>query len=358
MTKLRTIDDVLQKLPSPQFHPLPAPIYIDTGWGRHGIGLAVESMKRHTTDEGWQIFDGLESAGYRLYGHALPNNETDLLRILYKEGKRQDACGVVVVQDKREWDVQPTCFREKAARFNDVGELAKRTDLFKLTILKDSHQRPAYHMESAQEIGCNAWIVYYHPRIVKHLAPYVRNEHLVRTYHSLDPDVVPPYRQIRHGCLLSGSVSNAYPLRLRLFRESHMLPGTKVLNHPGYHRNGCDTRNYLARLSRYKVAICTSSLYGYALRKIIEGVACGCVVVTDLPTDEVLPEIDNCIVRIPHEIPTRELGSLLQELYETYDAAKCQYYAGIAKSYYSFKEVGKRLAADIETLRKEYKHGA
>lgn len=345
---MRTIDSILGNLHSPRVDRLEAPEYCGTS--SKGIALAVESMRMHTTDEGWQVMAGLESAGYTLCGHQLTVNVTDVEAIL-----RQTMPGVCVVQDKREWDVQRGCFREPLARFERVDALRERPDIFKLTILKDSHQNPHYHRGSAEEIGCHAWITYYHPRVVRHLAPYIRPEHCVRTYHSLDSQLIPPYNpKERHGCLLSGAISGAYPLRTRLFKEHRLLPDTVVLPHPGYHRNGTATPDFLRMLSRFKVAICTSSIYGYALRKMMEATACGCVVVTDLPEEEELPEIDGNLVRIPPTKSTAEIGDILQMLYREYEPEVQAKYAEKARAFYDYRVAGKRLAASIEHLRSKY----
>lgn len=347
-TMVRNVDDVIRQLNRPEVSVLPSPIYY--GRSSVGVGMAVESMKRHMTDEGWQIFAGLEHAGYTLTGHNLPVSATNVRHILNELDP-----GVVVMQDKREWDTQPKDFRDKYARFSEVNVLAERPDVFKLTILKDSHQKPLYHRHSAQEIGCHAWIVYYHPRIVKHLAPYVRSEHLIRTYHSIDRNVLPKFNHKRpFNCLLSGAISGAYPLRQRLMRERSRLPGMAVQRHPGYHMRGCCTPRFMNTLSNFKVAICTSSVYGYALRKIIEATACGCVVVTDLPQDEVLPEIDDNLVRIDPNISTEDLRSLLLKLYAEYDTERQLAYALSAWMFYDYKAVGQRLAGDIEIMRDSY----
>lgn len=340
-----TIDSVLSRLPSKNPNPLPTPAYC--GSSSKGIALAVESMRRHTTDEGWQIMEGLQSAGYTLCGFNLLEPSCHVPTILQNTNP-----GIVVVQDKREWDVSHRDFREKRAKFKDVACLQSRKDLFKLTILKDSHQRNAYHQESAKEIDCHAWIIYYHPRIVARLAPYVRPQHLIRTYHSLDSELVPPIEtHKREGCLLSGALSAAYPLRLRLAKELSSLGNTRFISHPGYHRNGTATPQYLDQLSHYKVSICTSSMYGYALRKIMEATACGCVVVTDLPTDEVLPEIDGNLYRVSSTINSKSLRSILDKLCRNYDIDRQRKWAEKAKTCYDFRNVGCKLALDIEKLR-------
>lgn len=332
----------------PDIIPSPPPLY--TGNSSKGVALAVESMKRHMTDEGWQIMAGLEHAGYTLCGHNLGKSETYVPIIV----GRTDP-GIVVVQDKREWDVAPTNFRDKEARFTEVEYLRTRPDIFKLTIVKDAQHNPEYHQQSADEIGCHAWIVYYDPDTVCSLAPYVRRQHIVRTYHSLNPAVVPEFRHKRHhGCLLSGAVSNAYPLRKRLFKEYDKLPDTHKLRHPGYHMNGCQTAEFMQILSQYRAAICTASRYGYALRKIIEATACGCVVVTDLPEHEVMPEIDENLVRVSPEASTKDIAALLEKIYLTYDKERQIELAQRAIRFYDYRVIGRKLADDIEAMRRGY----
>lgn len=360
----QTIDDVLRRLPRPEVPPLEAPAYRGPAWEtRPRVGLAVASMARHMTDEGWQLFQVLRAGGYTLAGHGIDSGYL---------GWRDLTCarkivevfdpGVVVVQDKREWEGLtaggPGGF-DKRERFRNVDHLSQRSDLFRLTILKDAHQQPEYHRAAAAEMGTHAWVVYYAPRIVAHLAPYVRPEHLVRTYHTVDADLVPAYSPAnRWGCLLSGAVSGAYPLRRALVRDAALLPETDVLAHPGYHRNGPATPAFLRRLCRYRVAICTSSIYGYALRKVIEATACGCVVLTDLPADEVLPEIDGNLVRITPDFSPRRVAKILRTLCEEYDPERQADYARRALAFYDYRRMGARLADDIERLRRNYNTAA
>lgn len=364
----QTVAEVLARLPSPAVPRLPAPAYRPPPGAERmaRVGLAVASMQAHTSDEGWQLFEGLEmgAEGWTLAGHGLStygghkNSHTldwltDVPRIL---DWVQPA--VALVQDAREWQGLtaggPRGFNHLES-FTCVGALRERPDVFKLTVLKDAQARPDYHRAAADEIGCHAWVVYYHPAVVAHVAPYVRPGHLVRTYHSVDPAAVPAYTPHgRAGCLLSGAISGAYPLRTRLLREAARLPECSVLPHPGYRRDGCRTPEFLKALSRHKVAVCTASVYGYALRKLVEGVACGCVVVTDLPADEVLPEIDEVLVRIRPDTPTGVIADLLRGLYASYDPERQAHYAAKATAYYSFREAGRRLAADIEALRRGY----
>lgn len=360
-----TIDDVIAKLKSPAIAQLSAPIYInrDLNDVRHKvtysrIGCAVESMKQHTTSEGWEIFEGLQHAGYKLVGCGLPVNENNLYNII-----RDTVPGTLLLQDKREWDYKAGDFRDPKAQFHNVSELKKHNDIFKGTILKDSQQRPEYHRQSAEEIGAHFWVVYYHPRIVHYLAPYTRPQHLIRTYHSVNVNHIPALNwrpQTRAYALLSGAMGGAYPLRTRMrdnIRSMCDLPKGNTVNylpHPGYHRKGTATPSFLKTLAGYKVAICTSSMYSYTLRKIIEATACGCIVLTDLASDEVLPCIDGNLIRVHPNITPKEVGRIIKNAVEKWDSEKQKLYSDIAKEHYSHIAVGKRLAEDIESLRLRY----
>jgi hypothetical protein len=308
-------------------------------------------MKDHTTDEGWRIFEGLKYAGWHLSGYKL-DNLTHIPDILTTHNP-----GVVFVQDPREWDLRPRDFRDPNARFTDVYRLATQCDLFVVTLIKDAQQRPSYHCHWVQQMGAHAVVCYYHPRIVCHLAPYIRPQHIIRTWHSLEPAWVPLYRHDnRLGCVISGALSGAYPLRQRMFdaaRRAQLLR-TATLPHPGYHRHGCNTPEYMKQLSQYKVAMCTSSIYGYALRKIIEATACGCVVITDLPSDEIMPEIDGNLKRVSPDVGTGEMNAVINEHIKHYDRDKQYHYAQLAKQWYDWRAVGMRLAGDIENMRRGY----
>lgn len=346
-----TINGVVLSLPFVNMDKLPAPAY--TGNPKYTdvkAALAVEDMRRHMTNEGFELFHGLGLNGYELCGHNLTLNETNIPTIIDKLNP-----GVIILQDKREWDVKPGNFREPKARFTGVTELKSKTGIFKVTVLKDAHQHPRYHAESADEIGCHAWITYYNTQIVKRLAPYVRPEHILRTYHTVDTKQIPEYKaDDRDGCLLSGAVSGAYPLRQRLFKDARRLPRTDVLKHPGYHNKGSATPMFLRLLSGYKVAICTCSIYGYALRKIFEATACGCVVITNLPQDEYLPDIDNNLVRVPSDISIDDMAKIILTQIREYDPQRQRHYAELAKVRYDFRFETSLLAMQIEELRRSY----
>lgn len=307
------------------------------------VGLAVESMRRHTTDEGWQLFAGLESAGYRLCGYGL-DGLTDVQEILLRYNP-----DTVVVQDKREWEGKTAGSGfDVRERFSNVCTLREHSS-FKLTVLKDAHSLQDYHKQSAEEIGCDAWIVYYDPDTVCKLAPFVPRKRVIRTYHSLDRYCVPQFNKDRAGCVLSGAVSGAYPLRQKLVRSLSVLPETAFLKHPGYRRDGCRTPDYMCELSKYKVAICTASRYQFALRKIMEATAAGCMVITDL--QEQLPHIDSNLYRVPQDATPRMVASLIRKLLQTYDCSKQDELAYTCSLMYDYRVLCKQLANDIERMR-------
>ncbi len=105
MAELETIAKRITATPhSYTCEPLPAPSYQRRDGER--IMLAMKSFSRHMTDEGWQLQCGLRKAGYRQVGHGYDYSETRVPEIL---GALNPS--VVIVQDKREWDIEnAACF--------------------------------------------------------------------------------------------------------------------------------------------------------------------------------------------------------------------------------------------------------
>lgn len=349
------VSDVLARFPEPNRFPLPAPFFSprtgETDLPR--IALGVESMSRHMTNEGWEIMLGLRAGGYEIAGKDCDINLTDVRKILEDYNP-----GTVVVQDKREWmGLTADKSRDPSMRFTGIEELRNRLDIFKLTIVKDAQHDNSFHSESAEEIGCHGWIVYYNPRIVSRLAPYIRPQHIIRIYHTVDRLVVPPYTTNNRidRALLSGAMSpRAYPLRCKIRDNLPRLSKVDYLKHPGYHRRGACTPDFLKKLTQYKVSICTASIYGYALRKIIESTACGCRVITDLPEDEKLPEIDGNLIRIETNTSMERLEDTIFSAIATYNPEIQSYFAEVALRRYDYRTEGKRLSNAIQTFRTIY----
>lgn len=350
---MRTVSDIVCREERPGITALPRPEY-RIGHSANGhstkLFMGVSIFERHMTDEGYQLQLGMSASGYVLTGNGLTLAVDDTREVVELNPE------VVILQDKREWDIGSDICWDKNANFKNIELLRSRDDIFKVTVLKDSQHNPEYHMESAREIGCHAWIIYYHPEIVTHLAPYVRPEHVIRTYHMLNPNDVPGYSSDRLDmAILSGATnSDVYPMRTRLYRSMGM-PNVYVKCHPGYKPRGHRTPEYLRELSRFKVAICTSSKYGYALRKIIEAAACGCKVITDLPRDEVMPEIEDAIVRVEPTISAGEVSSLVDALCREYDSQTHAAISSNAIRFYSYTRQCAAISERIESMRHGWK---
>ena len=145
MSENRTIKEVIEQLPKPIINQLEPPPYVPSSHNQGKFAFAVSSMKDHMSDEGWQIMQGLYESGYKLCGYNLSNPETNVKKFLCNHKPR-----TLVVQDKREWDVLRKDFREREAQFTNIGHLGEDNSIFKVTILKDAHQRPEYHSSSAR----------------------------------------------------------------------------------------------------------------------------------------------------------------------------------------------------------------
>lgn len=233
-------------------------------------------------------------------------------------------------------------------RFEGINSL-KDHHCVKVGMLKDAHQRPEYHSLFADNIGQDATIIYYDEEVVRSYAPYLGK--VIRTYHTLDKNLVPLYLPRRNKAIISGAISDAYPLRRRIVNElANLARGVIHLSHPGYHHKGCRTPDYLCMLSNFRISICTSSIYQYALRKMIESTACGCIVVTNLSQKYTLPHIDGNLVRIAADIPTDELRDLINHLHATYNSEKQQHFALLAKEHYDYRVITQQLSRDIDLL--------
>ena len=345
-----TVAERIASLPVAPMHPLPRPDYLPRAERTNRVLLGLECFARHMTDEGHQLQEGLAHAGYQTWGPHFENGEADVNKILAATNP-----GIVIMQDKREWDATNGACLDHTAGFRNSELLQCDPSIFKLTICKDAHTDSVYHRRASMEIGCHAWIAYYHPDIVHHLAPYTRREHIVRTWHSLNPDHVAPFLPAsqRDGCIITGATSDLYPLRQRITQHAREL-GIFSQRHPGYHARGSHTRVFLNLLNTFKVSVCTASKLGYSLRKLIESTAAGCVVITDLPPDDPLPAIDGNLIRISPDASLDEIAEVVEKAVRGYDEARQREYAERAIQFYDYRVRGSSLAAEIENLRRGY----
>jgi hypothetical protein len=155
--------------------------------------LAVETFSRHMTDEGWQLQLGLEEAGYCLYGKGFPHDETSVPDILALTSP-----GTVIVQDKREWDpTRDGCF-DKTVAFRGCGCLRDEPHVFRVTVSKDATRACLSPRRSRRDRHARMDRLY-NPSVVCHMASWIRPEHCIRTYHSLNSEDVPVFASERRG---------------------------------------------------------------------------------------------------------------------------------------------------------------
>lgn len=311
------------------------------------IVLANRSYERHMTSEGLQLQNGLAYAGWKLTGPGY-DGMNDVRAILH-EFKPDH----VFVQDKRDWDPSSECpGATSATKFKYLGVLGSRAHgkwhgKVSLVVKDAGPDGMDFHHEFCEVCNPDAVVIYYHPLSVLKYSYYLQSYKLVRTYHSVDLSDIPEFRpgaQRRDACGSGAVLGEVYPLRSRVSARPSEF-GLDWLRHPGYqNEKGPATPFYLRFLNNYKVSLATSSSYGFALRKIIEGVACGCAVITDLPQYDVLPEIDRALIRIKPTISDLELKLLIRETVENWDEGGRRLWADRAKAYYDYRAMGTRLS--------------
>jgi hypothetical protein len=305
------------------------------------VVLGNVDYRQHMTTEGDQFQTGLQVAGWIVAGRGF-DDLVDVPTILGRYQPRR-----IVVHDPRDWDpTSPIAFRK------DVGfqrfRVLKDAAAFKAVVVKDAASSLAYQAKMYHGIRADAAITYYHDRSVQRHAPWLRNVPLIRTYHSIDADDLAtiPHQLDRRAVVVSGALSKAYPLRQRVVRDARVL-GVDVIPHPGYGNRGARTPAYCRQIAQYRVAIATASMYGFALRKIIEGVAVGCTVVTDLPAYDVLPEIDGALIRVPSTINPPELAGVITAAVFAWDPVRAAMWAARARAFYDYRAIGRRLSTAL-----------
>lgn len=310
-----------------------------------GIFLGIKSFDLHTSDEGSQLQNGMAFNGFSLCGKGLKYNTSNVEAIINFERVDEEKPEVVILQDEREWNPRNPCCIDKGEEFIGLDILK---GIRTLSIIKDaqwfnfSQNGLRSSAEFCEQYGIKEFICYYDTKIVSELSG-INQERLIRTYHSIDK--VPIFNPERlNRALISGANSSVYyPLRSRLINEHSKIRGLDYLEHPGYGANGSYTPRYLETLNKYKIAVCTASKYQYALRKIIEATACGCIVFTNL--QEELPEIDGNLVRINEDISIVEMYKMIKTV--KWEEGKQYEFAEKAKAFYDYRQTTKRLSKEI-----------
>jgi len=314
------------------------------------ILLGLKDYENHMTDEGHQLQCGLEAAGVEVWGSGFANDCTDAAAII--ERAKPD---VAIVIDRREWDPKMRGAFDKSAAYSNIDKLAANRSVCEITICKDAASILEYQRTWAKDLQADGYICYYHPDAVTRYATWVKPHQIIRTYHSVDATRVWKIHADRGTALVSGARNPAvYPLRETCIRYREHL-GLSYMRHPGYGNCGTCTPHYLDALRTWKVHVCCASQYGFALRKIMESVACGCTVITDLPSYDVLPEIDDALIRVRTNIAVHDLQRVIREAVQNWNLADAVKWSDKAKAFYDWRVTGQRLYDNIERFWIEWK---
>lgn len=310
--------------------------------------LANHTYASHMTDEGLQLQEGLREAGWKLSGPGY-DKLWDVRAILHRYNPEH-----VFVQDKRDFDPSSGCPDVTTeTKFRYLRALSQHGGRVSLVVKDAGLEGQEFHHLFCQECDPDAVVIYYHPLSVLKYCPWLSSYHLVRIYHSVNRNHVPGFVLGAHRRPLCGSgaiLDDIYPLRARVCHRATEY-GMDWLRHPGYRNTkGPATPLYLRFLSHFKVSFCSASTYGFSLRKIIESVACGCTVVTDLPSYDILPEIDRSMIRVKPSISFADLSLVFQEAVDTWDEDGRKKWAEKAMTYYDYRVSGRRLSDALKKV--------
>lgn len=310
--------------------------------------LALHEYKSHLTDEGNQIQLGLQHNGWTLCGAGFGDGCRDVAQLLDRHNPE-----AVFVNDARDWVASsPGAFNKNVA-FTNTQELASRKDIVRLSVCKDAGTAQRFQREFAEHIGADGMVIYYHPRSVLAVSPWLQSYPLIRTYHSVDADfcnTLAMSRQRKRGLVSGAQNPTVYPLRNFVTKHARALD-IDVLPHAGYGNRGCRTPEYLRTLAQYKVHVATASSYGFALRKLIESVAVGATPVTDLPSYDQLPGIDSALIRIPSGAGFFHVKEAIDFAENSWNFDQRMEYARIARELYDWRVIGKALDTKIAALK-------
>jgi hypothetical protein len=301
------------------------------------VVLANRDYETHMSTEGNELQLSLEYAGWWLSGRGYDGVQ-DCREIIERYQPQ-----MIFVQDCRDWlPTSEICYRKDGA-FTNLAAIGE-SGIPAFTVLKDAAGWHETQFWCASMIHATALALYYHPAVVDNVAPWSRHYPKIRMHHTIDISVLPPAldRPRRRG-LVSGARASCYPVREMAFDQAGYL-SIDVLPHPGYGNYRSFTPGYLETLVNYKVHVATASDYGFALRKIIESVACGCTPITNLPEIDILPAIDDALIRIPSTISKSRLRQIIDEAEYQWNVEERLEYARRARHYYDWRVMGQRLS--------------
>lgn len=308
----------------------------------------LESFRRHMDNGRWLFQQGLEAAGWVAVGHGLAGdrNTTDCV-----EAARRFRPQVMLLWPRYEWDNREWVGNEVKPehRFSNWDRLP--ADVLRVAVLHDARSTVRQQRAWLRDFQPHVVLGWYHATSVLPFWPAIKPEQYERTYHILDASAVPPVEDRAGRCAISGAQNQqVYPLRMRASLAAYageLGPGVDVPPHPGYVQTGTHSNDYVRTLARYRVALCTSSIYDFALRKVWEATAAGCRVITDLPAYDFLPGIDGNLRRVPRDFSIPALRRLIDELADTWDLEQQRAWSAVACEQYDYRAEGARVAAAL-----------
>jgi len=306
--------------------------------------LALESFRRHMDNGRWLFQRGMEENGYISAGAGMPKPGTDSVNV--PELVSSFRPKIVVFWPRYEWDHREWGGTEVRPEhgYKHWECLFDRPDILRVAVLHDAGSARPEQKKWLEELKPHVYLVWYHPDSVAPLCPYVPKDKMLRTYHILDSDALPPIKDRSGQCVLSGAHSpDVYPLRTRLLRSGSIIR----LGHPGYSQSGSTSNAFVAELAKYRVAVCTASSYKFALRKIFEATAAGCRVITDLPEYDVLPGINDNLVRISPDANVTEVESIVRREADNWSLDTQREYAENARRRYHWRLESGRIATAL-----------
>jgi len=318
-----------------------------------GCLFVLESFRRHMDNGRWLFQLGMQEQGYLAVGGGVPNPGYDSIDVA--EVMERFKPPVVMFWPRYEWDPEEWGGTEVLPEhcFRNWECLLEMPDVLRVMVFHDAGSARPEQKRWHEAFRPHVYLTWYDKEAVAALAPHVPIEKMLRTHHLVDATSAPVIRERALVGAVSGAyVPDIYPLRTRAAQAAVAgLLGNDVdyLGHPGYHQAGTASTEYVRRLSRYRVALCTASSYKFALRKIFEATLAGCVVVTDLPDKEHVPRIDANLVRVSPDIPVDELRDLVHSLSDDWDLETQRRHARRCAEYYDWRAVTERLATELSS---------
>jgi len=288
------------------------------------IQFGVRAFRNYASDTAYLIQRGLELQGFTVFGRGFPGRRdcTDMRVVCERE--KPD---VVFCEEWNTWNPDMPQPPAKDVGFTNYDWLGRQPHIFRATKHADPWGHPEKHAEWHRRFNPDVILVRYEVPRVLQIAPYLDEKRLLRIHHSVTREYCPEITSASRDrvCLLSGAVNpRIYPMRARLWREVRELPRWEdVFSIRPHHRwsrtGGSAVPAYMRDLARHKVMFVGTSRWHVAFKKHYEGTAAGCIVVTNLPTSDRVPIIDENLVRVPDTISAAELRDLCLGLADAWD---------------------------------------